>query len=88
MGNTSSIMSNMMSVENLKLADEFAAPGTLKHFLLRMGFMPDNELVAEHILRNIIKEHGEMELQIERLEFENKSLRKENARTAEQDPTR
>ena len=44
------------AAENAKLADEFAAKGTLKHYLLRKGFMPDNEQVAEKILDDIIEE--------------------------------
>ena len=42
--------------ENLKLADEFAQPGTVKHFMLRQGFMPHDEKEAEAIIINIFKE--------------------------------
>jgi len=42
--------------ENEKLADEFAQKGTLKHYLLRKGFMPHDEKAAEAILDGIIEE--------------------------------
>lgn len=37
-------------------ADEFATKGSVKHFLLRQGFMPNNEEDAEAILIRIIRE--------------------------------
>lgn len=43
--------------ENLRLANEFAAPGTVKHFALRLGLMPFDEADAEAILERIIREH-------------------------------
>lgn len=42
-------------------ADEFAKKGTVKHFMLRMGFMPDNEEKAEDLLRNIIKTEEDLQ---------------------------
>jgi hypothetical protein len=44
------------AAENAALADEFAAPGTVKHFALRLGFMPFDEAAAEAILRGAIEE--------------------------------
>jgi hypothetical protein len=46
--------------EDAKLADEFATPGTLKHFLLRRGFMPHDEAEAEAILDALILEVEEL----------------------------
>ena len=43
-------------VENLKLAREFAQPGTVMHFAFRMGYMPANEEKAEAILRRCLRE--------------------------------
>lgn len=40
-----------------KLADEFALPGSVQHFLLRQGFVPGSEEVAEKILVSIIREN-------------------------------
>jgi hypothetical protein len=51
----------MMQLEDAKRADEFAEKGTLKHYLLRKGYFPDNEQVAEAILDRIIQEHNEMQ---------------------------
>jgi hypothetical protein len=42
--------------ENEKLAEEFAQKGTLKHYLLRKGFLPHDEKAAEAILDGIIEE--------------------------------
>ena len=39
---------------NLDLANEFAEPGTVKHFALRLGFMPHNEKDAELILVRVL----------------------------------
>jgi hypothetical protein len=43
--------------ESRRLADEFAHPGTLKHFLLSRGFMPDDEKAAAAILDGLIREN-------------------------------
>ncbi len=48
---------------NEQLAKEFSAPGTLKNLLLRLGFMPDNEEVAERIIRDIIAENERLQRQ-------------------------
>jgi hypothetical protein len=53
--------SPMMQLEDAKRADEFAEKGTLKHYLLRKGFFPNNEADAEAILDRIIQEHGELQ---------------------------
>ena len=45
-----------LAEENIKIANEFANPGTVKHFAMRLGFMPHNEDEAEKILASIIKE--------------------------------
>ncbi len=42
--------------EDRALADEFATPGTVKHFALRLGFMPHDEADAEAILETVIRE--------------------------------
>ena len=42
--------------EDHNRADDFAAKGTVKHFMLRQGFMPSNEADAEEMLRNLIRE--------------------------------
>lgn len=42
--------------EDHQRADQYAKPGSVQHFMLRMGFMPDNEQVAEKILTSIIRE--------------------------------
>ncbi len=42
--------------EDSKLADEFASRGTVKHFLLRQGFMPYDEDAAEKILERCLLE--------------------------------
>lgn len=51
--------SPMMQLEDAKRADEFAEKGSLKHYLLRKGFFPNNEADAEAILDRIIQEHSE-----------------------------
>jgi hypothetical protein len=38
------------------LAEEFAIQGTVKHFALRLGFMPHDEADAETIIENYINE--------------------------------
>lgn len=43
--------------ECISLANEFAKPGTVQHFALRLGFMPHNEQDAEAILHRIILEN-------------------------------
>ncbi len=43
--------------EDLKLANEFADIGTVKHFVLKLGYCPNNEKHAEDILNRIILEH-------------------------------
>lgn len=45
----------VQQIEDAARADEFAEKGTLKHYLLKRGFFPDNEEVAEAILDNIIR---------------------------------
>jgi hypothetical protein len=45
--------------EDLARADEFAQRGTLKHYLLRRGFMPDDEEVAEKILDSILDDYAD-----------------------------
>lgn len=42
--------------ENLQLANEFATPGTVMHFALRLGFMPHNEAGAEATIARCIQE--------------------------------
>lgn len=44
-----------------KLADEFATKGSVKHFALRLGFMPHDEKDAEAILANIVDQYYELE---------------------------
>lgn len=53
--------------QDAALADEFAEPGTLKHYLLRKGFLPDDEAQAEAILDSIILENERLGEEIERL---------------------
>ncbi len=53
--------------ENLALANEFAEPGTVKHFALRLGFMPDDEAKAEAILEQVIHEGEEYRDRLEAL---------------------
>mgnify|MGYP001558063037 FL=1 len=48
------------AAENLALANEFAEPGTLKHFMLKNGFMPHDEKEAEDVLLMIIHEWEEL----------------------------
>lgn len=43
-------------VMNRKLADEYAVLGSVKHFALRLGFMPHDEKEAEKILKDVIEE--------------------------------
>jgi hypothetical protein len=45
-----------VAAENLKLANEFATPGTVKHFALRSGYMPHDEADAEAILARCLRE--------------------------------
>lgn len=52
--------SPMMQLEDAARADEFAEKGSLKHYLLRKGFFPNNEADAEAILDRIIQEHSEL----------------------------
>lgn len=52
--------------ESLQLANQYAQPGTVKHFALRLGFMPHDEKEAEAILRSLIRK-GEIVEDIERL---------------------
>lgn len=42
--------------ESAALAEEFAHKGTLKHYLLRKGYMPHDEADAERIMDHIIEE--------------------------------
>lgn len=49
--------SPMHQLEDGKRADEFSEKGTLKHYLLRKGFYPNNEADAEAILDRIIHEN-------------------------------
>lgn len=43
--------------QNHALAEEYSESRTLKRFLLKRGFMPNNEADAEAILDSIIKEN-------------------------------
>ncbi len=52
--------------DSLRLANEYATEGTVKHFALRMGFMPHNEEDAEAILKRIIDERDWLENELER----------------------
>ena len=54
-------MDEEFKAEWLSLADEFAVKGTVKHFAMRLGFMPHNEEDAEKLLESIIIEHENME---------------------------
>jgi len=54
-------MEESRAAENLKLANEFAQPGTVKHFMLRQGFMPFDEKDAEAIIINIFKEWEDLQ---------------------------
>ncbi len=58
-------ISDELKVISQKLADEFATPGTVKHFALRLGFMPCNEEDAEAILDRLIREKEWFEWQLE-----------------------
>jgi hypothetical protein len=51
--------------EDLAMANEFASPGTVKHFALRLGFMPYDEAQAEAILTSVIREGEECCTQLE-----------------------
>lgn len=42
--------------DSLKLADEFATPGTVAHFAFRLGFMAHNEEQAEAIIKRMLQE--------------------------------
>lgn len=46
-----------------QLAEEFATKGTVKHFMLRHGFMPHDEAEAEAILVGILKEWEDLSLE-------------------------
>lgn len=43
-------------IEDFNRANEYAEPGTVKHFALRSGFFPHDEEDAEKILSRIIRE--------------------------------
>ena len=49
-------MVDCLGMTNQQLADKYANKGTVKHFVLRQGFMPHDEQDAEIILLNIIAE--------------------------------
>lgn len=49
----------------LRLANEYAESGTVKHFALRLGFMPHNEADAEAILKRMIDEREWLETELE-----------------------
>ncbi len=51
----SSVVKNAMAKKSLELADQYAKRGSVKHFALRLGFMPHDEEDAEAILRNCVK---------------------------------
>lgn len=51
--------------EDHQRATQYAKPGSVQHFLLRQGFMPDNEQVAEAILTRLIREREWLENYIE-----------------------
>lgn len=42
--------------QDLVLANQYAKPGTVKHFALRLGFLPSDEKSAESILEGIVQE--------------------------------
>ena len=46
----------------LQLADRFAEKGTVKHFALRLGFMPHNEEAAESLLKSMIDKLEDFEM--------------------------
>lgn len=60
-------MDNISIISNREIADEFAQKGTVKHFALRLGFLPRDEAGAEAILRSIVEENERRQLEIERL---------------------
>lgn len=49
--------SMQMIVEDRKRADEFAEKGSVKHFALRIGYMPGTEKQAEDLLQRICHEN-------------------------------
>ena len=55
-----------MIAEDHKLADEYADRGSVKHFALRLGFMPHNNEAAEGILQRILQEHYWLEKEVSR----------------------
>lgn len=67
-------------VESESLADEFATKGTLKHYMLRKGFLPHNEEQAEQMMDSIIEEKERLTEEIERLKSESRRLEAENRR--------
>lgn len=70
-------MNQELRETNRKLADEFAEKGTVKHFALRLGFMPYNEEQAEAILESCINEKELLETEKELLETEKEYLKRE-----------
>lgn len=55
--NLSDCRSDEWIAKDHELANECAQPGTVKHFMLRQGFMPHDEQEAEGILVRIIREN-------------------------------
>lgn len=55
-------MNSALKAENQALADKYAQPGTVKHFALRLGFMPHDEAAAEAILEGLIKQGEDHEM--------------------------
>lgn len=53
-----------------RLAKEFSEPGTLKNFMIRQGFLPDNEAKAEALMKSIIDNEYKLEQKVEELERE------------------
>lgn len=64
-------------VRNHQLAKEFAQSGTVKHFALRLGYMPSDERNAELILKRALREGEWWQEQAERLHLELEALRQQ-----------
>lgn len=57
----------VFEAENLKNANEFAKPGTVMHFAMRLGFMPHNEEAAEKLLKSIVDNEEKLQSELDRL---------------------
>lgn len=53
--------------EDAALADQYAPKGSVKHFMLSLGFMPNNEEDAKAIVARLIREREWLESFIEAL---------------------